>query len=197
MTTSPSISRLCSGTTISFCRRFPIINIAAIAVVVTIAILIAATAFGQSTEAKKAKSQGKPPEVFIQRHHEHSPVSYSNPTVFDDGTLIRYGVDRRKNRLYSQTSGDGGRTWSKDKFQCEVPPGTGTVMPLLSREGEIHLALMVSRGKGRKIAVNRFIDIWHLRTTDKRTRWEKPNNIFKGYCGALLDFKQCGRIKSA
>jgi len=35
------------------------------------------------------------PEVFLQHHHEHSPLTYSNPTRLDDGTLVRYGVDRR------------------------------------------------------------------------------------------------------
>jgi len=50
------------------------------------------------------------PEVFIQQHHEHSPLAYSNPAGLKEGTLIRYGVDRRKNHLYSQISNDGGRT---------------------------------------------------------------------------------------
>jgi hypothetical protein len=131
-----------------------------------------------------------PPAVFIQQHHEHSPLTYSNPAGLEDGTLIRYGVDRRNNRLHSQTSSDGGRTWGKQKLECEVLPGTYMVMPLLSRDGEIHLASMVGRGHGRKIAVDRFIDIWHQRTTGKRARWEKPNVIFQGYCGALIDFKQ-------
>lgn len=131
-----------------------------------------------------------PPQVFIQEHHEHSVVTYSNPARLEDGALIRYGVDRSRNRLLSQTSKNGGRTWSENKDECEALPGTYGVLPLLSRDGEIHLAAMVGRGDGREIAVDRFIDIWHQRTTGKRTTWEKPNVIFRGYCGALLDFKQ-------
>ncbi|NLX95438.1 MAG: hypothetical protein GXY83_04610 [Rhodopirellula sp.] len=52
-------------------------------------------------------------------------------------------------------------------------PGTYAVVPLLSRDGEIHLASMVVRGSGRAIAVDRFIDIWHQRTAGKRTQWVK------------------------
>ncbi|MBN2295008.1 MAG: exo-alpha-sialidase [Pirellulales bacterium] len=153
-------------------------------------LVVCTVAQGQATEIEVSKKAPSPPEVFIQKHNEHSLVTYSNPVSLGDGTLLRYGVDRRENRLYSQISSDGGRTWSKDKFECEAMPGTYMVMPLLSHDGEIHLASMVSRGNGSKIAVDRFIDIWHQRTTGKRTKWEKPNVIFKGYCGALLDFKQ-------
>lgn len=149
------------------------------------AILLAAASASWAAETPVT-----PPEVFIQQQHEHSPLTYSNPARLEDGTLIRYGVDRRKNRLNSQTSSDGGRTWGEATFECEILPGTYNVMPLMSHDGEIHLASMVARGDGRKIAVDRFIDIWHYRTTDKRTKWEKPNVIFQGYCGALLDFKQ-------
>ncbi|MFV2065981.1 MAG: sialidase family protein, partial [Pirellulales bacterium] len=140
--------------------------------------------------ATAAETHITPPTVFLQQHHEHLPVTYSNPISLKDGTLIRYGVGRRKNRLHSQTSNDGGRSWGEEKFECELLPGTYMVLPLLSRDGEIHLASMVGRGDGREIAVDRFIDIWHQRTTGKRTNWEEPNVIFEGYCGALIDFKQ-------
>ena len=131
-----------------------------------------------------------PPEVFVQTHHEHSRVTYSNPVVLEDGTLARYGVDRHVNKLHSQTSADGGRTWSEDRFECDVMPGMLSGIPLLSRDGEIHIAALALRGKGNRIAVDRFIDVWHLRTAEKRTKWEEPNVIYRGYCGALLDFKQ-------
>ncbi len=143
------------------------------------------------TQVVHGEQDISPPEVFLQQHHEHSTVTYSNPARLPDGTLIRYGVDRRKNQLYSQTSSDGGRRWSDDKFECEAVPGMGGGIPLLSQNGEIHLAALALRsGGGRQIAVDRFIDVWHLRTKDGRTNWEKPKVIYHGYCGALLDFKQ-------
>ena len=147
-----------------------------------------AARLGQSSVT--AETDVTRPKVFIQQHHEHSALTYSKPASLKEGTLIRYGVDRRENQLYSQISKDGGRTWGEDQAECKILPGTYMVLPLLSRDGEMHLASMVGRGEGREIAVDRFIDIWHQRTTGERTRWEKPNRIFEGYCGALLDFKE-------
>ena len=156
-----------------------------LALFVSTTTLLAAVSLTRATETGIT-----PPEVYVQQHYEHSPLTYSNPTRLEDGTLVRYGVDRLTNRLRSQTSSDGGRTWGEEKSEGEVLPGTYGVVPLLSRDGEIHLASMVARGSGRAIAVDRFIDIWHQRTTGKRAKWLKPNVIFEGYCGALLDFKQ-------
>lgn len=144
----------------------------------------------QSFTTSPTEAAISPPRVFLQPHDEHSSVAYSNPTRLSDGRLLRFGVDRPNSRLLSQTSVDGGRIWSKEERETEVLPGTYCVLPLLDGDGEIHLASMVGRGEGRRIAVDRFIDIWHYRTTDNRTKWEKPNVIFKGYCGALMDFKQ-------
>ena len=152
---------------------------------VSTAILLATVPMAMSAETGIT-----PPEVFLQQHHEHSPRAYSNPVSIEAGTLVRYGVDRRTGQLHSQISRDNGRTWGEERFECEVSRRTYMVLPLLSRDGEIHLASMVGRGDGREIAVDRFIDVWHQRTVNKRTQWEKPNVIFKGYCGALLDFKQ-------
>lgn len=145
---------------------------------------------GDESQAGVSDSDPAPPEVLIQGLETHPLSRYSNPARLSDGTLIRYGINGREHRLYSQTSSDGGRTWGNDRFECEVLKGTGSALPLVSDDGEIHLASMVVRGDGRAIAVDRFIDIWHYRTTGKRTKWEKPNPIFQGYCGALLDFKQ-------
>jgi hypothetical protein len=64
------------------------------------------------------------------------------------------------------------------------------VVALLDGDGEVHLVSLVPRGEGREIAVDRFIDVWHQRSTDGRTKWAKPNLIYAGYCGAVLDFKQ-------
>jgi hypothetical protein len=45
-------------------------------------------------------------------------------------------------------------------------------------------------GDGRKIAVDRFLDVWHQRTVNGRTKWLEPNIVYEGYCGAIMDFKQ-------
>ena len=133
-----------------------------------------------------------PPEVLLQTHDEHSPVRYSNPVMLPDGHLVRYGVDTERDELSSHLSGDGGRTWEEGKTECKLLDRTYTVVPLLDSDGEIHLISMVGRGQGRNIAVDRFIDVWHLRTTNGRTQWLEPNVIYEGYCGAIMDFKQLG-----
>lgn len=137
-----------------------------------------------------AESPVSPPEVFLQGHDEHSPVRYSNPVLLPHGPLVRYSVDVNSNQLVLHTSQDGGHTWKRGKVECQVLPRTYGVVPLLDRNGEIHLLSMVGRGEGQQTAVDFFIDVWHQRTSDQRTRWEKPNVIYEGYCGALADFKQ-------
>ena len=129
------------------------------------------------------------PEVFLQGHDEHSKVRFSNLVQMPDETLLRYGIDTTSNQMLSQTSADGGRTWGELKPECAVPPQTYMVYPLLSKDGEIHLLSMVGRGQG-EVAVTRFIDVWHRRTTGQRSKWEELNIIYEGYCGAILDFKQ-------
>ena len=130
-----------------------------------------------------------PPEVFLQGHDEHSVVRYSNPVQFPDGTLVRYSVDGDSDQLVSHVSEDGGRAWKPLKVECSLLPQTYMVLPLLAHDGEVHLISMVGRGEG-EIAVTRFIDVYHQRTTDLRATWEEPGLIYAGYCGALLDFKQ-------
>ena len=121
---------------------------------VSTAILLATVPMAMSAETGIT-----PPEIFIQQHHEHSPRAYSKPVSIEAGRLVRHGVDRRTGQLHSQMSRDNGRTWGEERFECEVPRGTYMVLPLLSRDGEIHLASMVGRGDGREIVVDRFIDV--------------------------------------
>ncbi len=137
-----------------------------------------------------AQAEAGSPEVFLQPHDEHSSIRYSNPVLLPEGNLVRYGVDAERDELTSHVSEDGGRTWGEGHTECTLPDRTYCVVPLLDRDGEIHLVSMVGRGEGHIIAVDRFIDVWHLRTTNGRTQWLEPNIIYAGYCGAIMDFKQ-------
>lgn len=73
--------------------------------------------------------------------------------------------------------------------------GMGGALGLLDADGEIHLILTHARGEG-KPAENRFIDLWHCRSTNRQTAWSEPRRIWEGYCGAVMDIKQLrsGRI---
>jgi hypothetical protein len=69
-------------------------------------------------------------------------------------------------------------------------------MPLLDRDGELHFVIPRVRGEGRKPNVDRFIDLYHLRSTDGRTKWSQPQRFYEGYCGSLQQVAQLtsGRI---
>lgn len=96
---------------------------------------------------------------------------------------------------YWQTSGDGGNTWSEKVFAYDGPPAN---LPLLDQDGEYHVFPMVARkeGEGKTIAVDFFIDVWHVRTTGGGKVWEAPQRIFAGYVGSLNSVMQLrsGRI---
>lgn len=145
-----------------------------------VAIIVCVGVLALSVAGRCAAREPSPPEVFTQAHHEHSRVTYTNPVALRDGTLARYGVDRDTNKLHSQTSHDGGRTWGEDHVECDVFPGMLSGIPLLAHDGEIHITALALRGKGRQIAVDRFIDVWHLRTTAERTRRGSPTSSTRG-----------------
>ena len=120
--------------------------------------------------------------------------------LLPDGTLTTFVSEPVEGNTYRNatiTSKDGGVTWSEPHFEYEGPRA---FLPLLDRDGEYHLFPMVARheeeGERRKIAVNYFIDIWHLRTRDSRTAWEEAQVIFKGYVGSINGVAQLrsGRI---
>ena len=128
-----------------------------------------------------------PPEVILQVKDEYT--GYSNPTRLPDGKLIRFRKNSQ-NILVSFVSGDAGHTWKRLKDECTVAPTTRMVMPLVDNDGELHIMSLVARGSGRIIAIDLFIDVWHQRTINQRTKWETPAMVYKGFCGALMDFKQ-------
>jgi hypothetical protein len=111
-----------------------------------------------------------------------------------DGALKTF-ITRDGNRNYSVLSRDGGVTWGEEKFEYEGP---AAFLPLLDKDGEYHLFPVVERkeGAGRTPAVDYFIDIWHLKTQNGGTVWEKPKMIFKGYVGSINGLTQLsnGRI---
>jgi hypothetical protein len=100
-------------------------------------------------------------------------------------------------RILRLRSTDNGRIWSRPDtlLNLSVEPWGGP-MPLLDRDGELHFVISKARGDGRKPNVDRFIDLYHLRSTDGRTRWTEPQRIYEGYCGSLQGVFQLksGRI---
>jgi len=92
---------------------------------------------------------------------------------------------------------DNGRTWTPPATLMRLPADNwSTPLPLLTRDGELHLFWMVARGARRKPAIDYFIDIWHARSTDGRTKWTSPRRIWEGYVGSINGMAQLhsGRI---
>ncbi len=111
-----------------------------------------------------------------------------------DGALKTF-ITKEGNRNYSVVSRDGGVTWGEEKFEYEGP---AAFLPLLDRDGEYHLFPVVERreGAGRTPGLDYFIDIWHMKTHNAGTVWQKPKMIFKGYVGSINGLTQLssGRI---
>lgn len=115
--------------------------------------------------------------------------------TYDDGTLESFvrKSGGGKVAIIGTRSTDSGRTWSEPRevVALEVAPWGGP-MPLLDREGELHFVIPRVRGEGRRPNVDRFIDLYHVRSTAGRTKWTKPQRIYEGYCGALQQVAQLG-----
>ncbi len=107
--------------------------------------------------------------------------------------------------LFSVTSIDG-NAWSNPKVEIENFQKEGNlnfngpgILALLDKEGELHIVYQVFRDVQQKPAEqgkpyfqwsSQMYDIWHMRTTKGRAKWELPERIFEGYSSDVMDFKQ-------
>jgi hypothetical protein len=130
--------------------------------------------------------------LFAPAQDIYAPVVLGERTggaiLLPDGTMKQFiseGLGDNLYKNYSQTSTDGGLTWGAPVFEFE---GKRANLPLLAQDGEYHLFPMEVRHEGegrREIAVNYFIDVWHVRTSKGGTQWEPAQRIFAGYVGSL------------
>ena len=116
-----------------------------------------------------------------------------------DGNWHAYAVsaDTQGQFLSRRISRDTGRTWQQPESLTRLPgTGWGSLLVLLDRHGELQFILTRRRGDGRNLAVDRFIDLWHIRTTSGQKQWEPPRRVFEGYVGSIQQILQLrgGRI---
>lgn len=130
---------------------------------------------------------------------DFGPLNTYNAVTMPDGTLEsfhRRALGGHVN-IFRQRSADNGGTWSEKETAhlLSVEPWGGPI-PLLSKDGELHFVLTKLRGEGRKPNVSRFIDLYHMSSTNGRTKWSEPQRIYEGYCGSLQGVFQLksGRI---
>lgn len=107
--------------------------------------------------------------------------------------------------LISLTSIDG-KIWSKPKVEVEnylneekLNFGGPGILSMLDNEGELHIVYQVFRdvkqnpselGKQYYQWSSQMYDIWHMRTTNGRSKWELPEMIYEGYTSDVMDFNQ-------
>lgn len=136
------------------------------------------------------------------------PVLVQTP----DAVLHAFFMDSSNDRqaITVRRSRDLGDTWEDESLVAELPPEPGAwTLPeaLTGNDGEIHLFLLNDANTGvietgedkrpKEGGMNgRRLDIWHMRSREKLTRWEAPKKIWEGYTGALNSVIQMksGRI---
>ncbi|HRK30961.1 MAG TPA: sialidase family protein [Tepidisphaeraceae bacterium] len=121
--------------------------------------------------------------------------------VMPSGLWHRYltQADGDDTKLVHIESDDEGVSWSEPYAAARLPgKGWGGSAAILDRRGEIQMFITRGRteGDGKGPAVGRFIDVWHIRSADARSKWEEPKRIFEGYTGAISQAIQMrnGRI---
>lgn len=133
-----------------------------------------------------------------------------------DGTLtlifLREQPENRYHILCRRTSRDHGTTWSDPEVLIELPEDKGYwggLEALAGSDGEVHVWFMHDRGtgvfgpamlgEGDKAKMNlqgQILDIWHLKSEARQSRWPMPKRIWEGYTGSFNSIIQMksGRI---
>lgn len=142
----------------------------------------------------------QPPVDLGPGNTEAVGINYASAAVtYPDGTLESFSRRSWQGHvsIFRVRSTDHGRTWSEPEVLLHLPTAPwGGPVPLLARDGELHFVIPRVRGDGRQPAVDRFIDLYHIRSQDGRRNWSEPQRIFEGYCGAIQGLFQLesGRI---
>ena len=107
--------------------------------------------------ASRAALQGEAPRII-------ESCSGSSVAAMPDGTMAVFLMGRGEPlHIDARKSIDGGRTWSDVEKVCDLPPGHWSgPQALVTRDGRLHFFLSRWRGEGRRPAVDRFIDLWHM-----------------------------------
>ena len=137
-------------------------------------------------------------DVFAPAVVRESPENEAAIIRLPDDSLRIYYIARPDGKeLRSLGSDDGGLTWYDDRLEFALPGAAyHAIEVLVDRRGELQATFHIFRGQGRSPGVDRNLDLWHARTTGKRTKWEPPQQIFEGYVGSIRSLIQLrsGRI---
>lgn len=100
-----------------------------------------------------------------------------------DGTLKQLYIDT-KGFGAAVVSTDDGKTWS----QPETPVKRWASKAFLDRDGQLHgfAILLRQEQQGKRIAVDRFIDVWHFQTAGPEKTWQLAATIQTGWNGSIV-----------
>jgi hypothetical protein len=168
----------------------------AYAIALLAAVGVASLGFQQPEPSGGDGNAPRPPLVIFELEKY-----FPGMTQLPDGALKAFFRDE-EGRLASVRFSPDGRTLGKAEVECVKGVSETGVPNLATADGELHVLDAVLRRKAQRpggpsgLAITRFIDLWHDRTVEGRSRWEGPKMIWDGYCGALMDWKQLksGRI---
>ena len=140
-------------------------------------------------QAAPVRREPEAPVVLLQ----DTPVGI---VMMPDGSYTFYNLRDAEKEIVLLTP-DGKRVKPEPAVGFKLPQRSGNGSPLLlGPDGELHYVWPQARGTGRRYAVDRFIDLWHRKTSSRMARWEAPKMIWEGYTGALMEYRQLssGRI---
>lgn len=121
------------------------------------------------------------------------------------------GVTPPEQEVLFQYSTDGGKSWSERQAVARLPSqegGFGFGVPMIDRDGEIHIFLLCDRNTGvvrartepgvvpvERIARQK-LEVWYLRSREGRTKWSEVKPIVSGRVSDLQSATQLrsGRI---
>lgn len=146
---------------------------------------------GWAEEPRFGMRLRKPPEhmnaVFAPVVVRESPENEAEVVRLPDGSLtIDYIARPAGKTLRALTSTDSGLTWGNDRLEFDLPGAAyHAVHMILDSDEELHAFFHVFRGDGKQPGVDRNLDVWHCKTSNRRTTWGQPRRLFEGYVGAL------------
>ncbi len=124
-----------------------------------------------------------------------------NVMLTSRGTWERVYPEKQgdKTQLVISESSDWGESWSEPKTLCDLPgEGWGGTAALRTRDGELQVFMVKGRkiGEGKRPAIDRFIDLWQLHSSEGVTRWSEPKCLYEGWLGSISNAIQLdnGRI---
>ncbi|MEX2171761.1 MAG: sialidase family protein [Pirellulales bacterium] len=166
-------------------------------------------------DAGAVLKEARPPQKVA-----HFPVM-PKPAVLPDGTWALYFINHEgpgmaptpdAQNIYACYSTDEGRSWGEPQQLVDLPTeagGFGYHVVMVDHDGEVHVFMLCDAGTGavrprptisgkspyEPLARQR-LDIWHVKSLDRRTRWNTPRSIWQGRAADLQSVTQLenGRI---